>query len=262
MRADELRPQHPPQQPERRVRHAVGAGFTRLAVVVEHAAADVKDNAGKAFRHGKSAADLDIRADNLQQGGGKYIVGMELAAVGKAFRGDFHGEPPGGGRTVRGRVRWGFRIKRQNILRVLFYHTFGQFETGKTPKKVPRTPKLRANWWTQPVLWARMVPENQPKGALHMSVNFALIAVSVLVILVWIVMIGVGIYLLYLVIRALRAYIRSKEVRAEKKEICRTLGEQLRAERTRCKMTQEFVAETLGVSRQAVSKWENGVSLR
>lgn len=93
-----------------------------------------------------------------------------------------------------------------------------------------------------------------------MSVNFALIAVSVLVILVWIVMIGVGIYLLYLVIRALRAYIRSKEVRAEKKEICRTLGEQLRAERTRCKMTQEFVAETLGVSRQAVSKWENGIA--
>ena len=86
-----------------------------------------------------------------------------------------------------------------------------------------------------------------------MSVNFALIAVSVLVILVWIVMIGVGIYLLYLVIRALRAYIRSKEV-------CRTLGEQLRAERTRCKMTQEFVAETLGVSRQAVSKWENGTA--
>lgn len=93
-----------------------------------------------------------------------------------------------------------------------------------------------------------------------MSVNFALIAVSVLVILVWIVMIGVGIYLLYLVIRALRAYIRSKEVRAEKKEICRTLGEQLRAERTCCKMTQEFVAETLGVSRQAVSKWENGTA--
>ena len=28
----------------------------------------------------------------------------------------------------------------------------------------------------------------------------------------------------------------------------------------RCKMTQEFVAESIGVSRQAVSKWENGTS--
>lgn len=28
----------------------------------------------------------------------------------------------------------------------------------------------------------------------------------------------------------------------------------------RCKMTQEFVSETIGVSRQAVSKWENGTS--
>lgn len=30
--------------------------------------------------------------------------------------------------------------------------------------------------------------------------------------------------------------------------------------RVRCKMTQEFVAEALEVSRQAVSKWENNTS--
>lgn len=39
-----------------------------------------------------------------------------------------------------------------------------------------------------------------------------------------------------------------------------SLGDLLKEHRTRCKMTQEFLAETLGVSRQAVSKWENGTS--
>lgn len=34
----------------------------------------------------------------------------------------------------------------------------------------------------------------------------------------------------------------------------------LKQHRLDCKMTQEFVAETLGVSRQAVSKWESGAS--
>ena len=39
-----------------------------------------------------------------------------------------------------------------------------------------------------------------------------------------------------------------------------SLGKVLRSHRTRCRMTQEFVAESLGVSRQAVSKWESGAS--
>ena len=38
----------------------------------------------------------------------------------------------------------------------------------------------------------------------------------------------------------------------------KSLAEALRENRVRCKMTQEFVSETIGVSRQAVSKWENG----
>lgn len=41
---------------------------------------------------------------------------------------------------------------------------------------------------------------------------------------------------------------------------CKTLGEVLKQHRLNCKMTQEFDAETLGVSRQAVSKWESGAS--
>lgn len=67
-------------------------------------------------------------------------------------------------------------------------------------------------------------------------------------------------YLLVLLIRALRKYLRGGEARREKAETCRTLGEVLKAHRMRCQMTQEFVAEALGVSRQAVSKWERGTA--
>ena len=67
-------------------------------------------------------------------------------------------------------------------------------------------------------------------------------------------------YLLLLAVRALRKYLGSKAVRAEKSTVKKSLGEVLKAQRIRCKMTQEFVAESIGVSRQAVSKWEIGAS--
>ena len=38
------------------------------------------------------------------------------------------------------------------------------------------------------------------------------------------------------------------------------IGKQIRAQRLRHNMTQEQLAEALGVSAQAVSKWETGVS--
>lgn len=69
---------------------------------------------------------------------------------------------------------------------------------------------------------------------------------------------GFTVYLLVLIVKALKKYLNSKEVREEKSAIQRSLGEELKAQRLRCKMTQEFVADALGVSRQAVSKWENG----
>ena len=60
------------------------------------------------------------------------------------------------------------------------------------------------------------------------------------------------IYLVVLLIKALRKYLRSGEVRKEKSQLAKSLGETLKEERLRCQMTQEFVAESLGVSRQAV----------
>ena len=72
--------------------------------------------------------------------------------------------------------------------------------------------------------------------------------------------VGGMIYLFILLIKALRKYLKSEPVRKETAAVRKSLGEALKEHRTQCKMTQEFVAEHLGVSRQAVSKWENGTS--
>ena len=89
--------------------------------------------------------------------------------------------------------------------------------------------------------------------------KFGLIFSSIMII-VWIFFAVVVGYVVYLIIKALRKYIKSAPVRKEKAEKAKTLGEVIKQHRVSCKMTQEFVAETLGVSRQAVSKWESGTS--
>ena len=66
--------------------------------------------------------------------------------------------------------------------------------------------------------------------------------------------------LLILVFRALHKYLNSTPQRQEENILRRSLGEVLKEHRTRYGMTQEFVAESLSVSRQAVSKWENGTA--
>ena len=81
--------------------------------------------------------------------------------------------------------------------------------------------------------------------------------VALLISLVLAVLFGI---LLWYVFRALRKYLREAPAREESAAIKRSLGEALKAHRARCQMTQEFVVESLGVSRQAVSKWENGTS--
>ena len=66
--------------------------------------------------------------------------------------------------------------------------------------------------------------------------------------------------LLILVFRALRKYLNDSPQRQEDTILRQSLADVLKEQRTRCGMTQEFVAEALGVSRQAVSKWENGTA--
>lgn len=66
---------------------------------------------------------------------------------------------------------------------------------------------------------------------------------------------------LYLLWRIARNLEKPPKLTEEVKIVRKSLSEMLKENRTRCKMTQEFVAESIGVSRQAVSKWENGESL-
>ena len=89
--------------------------------------------------------------------------------------------------------------------------------------------------------------------------KLTLISTSVMLI-VWLFLAVAAVYLIYLIMKAFRKYTKSMPVRKEKAENAKTLGEILKQHRMRCKMTQEFIAETLGVSRQAVSKWENGTA--
>ena len=83
---------------------------------------------------------------------------------------------------------------------------------------------------------------------------------TIAMIILVVVTIAIVVLIIYLLIKALRKYLKSEPVRKEKIANAKSLGEVLKQHRVDCKMTQEFVAETLGVSRQAVSKWESGVS--
>ena len=65
---------------------------------------------------------------------------------------------------------------------------------------------------------------------------------------------------IYLLFRIARNLEKPPKLTEETKIVRKSLSEMLKENRTRCKMTQEFVAESIGVSRQAVSKWENGTS--
>ena len=79
---------------------------------------------------------------------------------------------------------------------------------------------------------------------------------GIIVLIAW----GVRIFIVVLLIKALLKYLNDKKATPQQEIIRRSLGEALRDHRQRCGMTQEFVAEALNVSRQAVSKWETGAA--
>ena len=73
-------------------------------------------------------------------------------------------------------------------------------------------------------------------------------------------MLAIPVIMIYWLARIARNLEKPPKLTEEVKIVRKSLSEMLKENRTRCKMTQEFVAETIGVSRQAVSKWENGTS--
>ena len=90
----------------------------------------------------------------------------------------------------------------------------------------------------------------------NMQMGLGTLLVGLPVLAVW----GLFIYVIILVIRALKKYINGGDSRPETAAVRKSLEEAIKARRTECNMTQEFVAGELGVSRQAVSKWESGAS--
>lgn len=98
------------------------------------------------------------------------------------------------------------------------------------------------------------------KEVIKSEIRFLGVVVFGIVLLIGVAVIAAFITVGIFLIRALSRYIKSGNVRKEKSSIRKSLGEVLKQHREECKMTQEFVAESIGVSRQAVSKWETGAS--
>ena len=89
--------------------------------------------------------------------------------------------------------------------------------------------------------------------------SFTFIAL-IMMLLFYLIPFCLFIALIVLAIKALIKYLKSSDIRKEDAIVKKSLGEALKTHRMNCNMTQEFVAEAMGVSRQAVSKWENGTS--
>lgn len=84
--------------------------------------------------------------------------------------------------------------------------------------------------------------------------------VSIVMYIISIAILGGFGYRIYLIVRALKKYISSSEVRKEKDEAKKSLGEALKEHCAAFKMTQEFVTESLGGEQTGSLKMEAGTS--
>ena len=66
---------------------------------------------------------------------------------------------------------------------------------------------------------------------------------TLIILPIMLIVYGAIIYLFVLLVKALRKYIKSKDVREEKKAVCRSLGEALKAHRTEKQMLLLLQAE-------------------
>ena len=81
-----------------------------------------------------------------------------------------------------------------------------------------------------------------------------------IILIIWILRIAITAGIIYVFVKVIKRIQKTPPIKKEKSETAKTLGEIIKQHRIECKMTQEFVAEAIGVSRQAVSKWESGIS--
>ena len=98
------------------------------------------------------------------------------------------------------------------------------------------TEKLRDSWWSNHYQIAIMVARKEDND---MNVT---ISTTIFLIFNLVIMLAIGaviVYLIYLLIKALKKYIKSEPVRKEKNEKAKSLGEIIKKYRTERKMTQE-----------------------
>ena len=116
--------------------------------------------------------------------------------------------------------------------------------------------KLRNSCWLSPKVHGIIMLKHDTERMLHFMFGRLGIA-EILMILFLLIRFAVIAAVVYLLAKALLKYIKEG---SGSQTLKKTLGEVIKKHREDKGFTQEMLAERLGVSRQAVSKWEKGTT--